>query len=164
MAETRARRRLRIALAAGLAAFLLSGCASWPEAGTVQAGKVAHPVPPEPGAPAPEGEPESGAGPGPPPAAPTPPAYHPAGSALVTQARREAAGGNAERAGATLERALRVDAGNPWIWIELARLRLDAGQRSAAEGMARKALTLSSRDPDARSAAATLLGAAGAGP
>ena len=163
MAETRARWRLTIRLAAGLAALLLSGCASWPQAGTVQAGKVARPVPTVPQSPQQGSEPEPGAGPEAPPPAEVP-AYHPAGTALVTQARREAAAGEPEQAGATLERALRVDAANPWIWIELARLRLAAGQQSAAQGMARKALSLAGRDAEAHTAAAALLGAAGAGP
>lgn len=91
------------------------------------------------------------------------PAYHPAGEALVEQARREALLGNDALAGATLERALRVDGANPWIWIELGHLRLAAGQRSGAEGMARKALSLSSRDPAARQAAVALLEQSGGG-
>ena len=92
-----------------------------------------------------------------------PPSYHAAGEALVEQARREADLGNAALAGATLERALRIDGNNPWIWIELGHLRLEAGQRPAAESMARKALSLANRDPVARDAAAQLLQQAGSG-
>lgn len=92
-----------------------------------------------------------------------PPSYHPAGEALVEQARREVLLGDDALAGATLERALRVDGNNPWIWIELGHLRLAAGQRAAAESMARKALSLTSRDPAARTEATRLLQRAGGG-
>jgi tetratricopeptide (TPR) repeat protein len=160
-----ARARLTAALCA---AVLLAGCAAFPVA------EQPASEPPESGAgpalppglpPAPETLPE------PPPEArpvPTPmpepaPSYHPAGEALVEQARREADLGNEALAGATLERALRIDGGNPWIWIELGHLRLDAGQPAAAESMARKALSLASRDPAARAAAANLLQQAGSG-
>ena len=151
---------------------LFAGCAVFPVTG--------QPVP----APAPA--PETGAGPElppelppmPPETAPAPqpearpvptpmpepaPGYHAASEALVEQARREADLGNAAAAGATLERALRIDGNNPWIWIELGHLRLAAGQQAAAESMARKALSLAARDPAARSAAASLLQQAGSG-
>ncbi len=155
-----------------LAAALVTGCA-W--------------VPLEPEAPPPEARPPAtGAGPqlpaeeppvttmpapGPRPVplpAPAPeplppPSYHPAGEALVEQAQREAQLGNDALAGATLERALRIDGNNPWIWIELGHLRLAAGQRAAAESMANKALSLAARDPGARAAAARLLQQAGGG-
>lgn len=155
--------------AAGLAvAFLcsglLAGCASWPvEEEQPEPERPESGAGPriEPGTPAPPREAESAPRPVPmPEPSPEdmpPPAYHPAGEALVEQARREALMGNDALAGATLERALRVDGGNPWIWIELGHLRLVAGQRAAAEGLARKALSLSARDPGARSAATALL-------
>lgn len=92
-----------------------------------------------------------------------PPSYHRAGESLLEQARREMLLGDDAMAGATLERALRIDGDNPWIWIELGNLRLAAGQLAAAESMARKALSLATRDPAARSAAASLLQRAGAG-
>jgi hypothetical protein len=92
------------------------------------------------------------------------PGYHPASEALVEQARREALLGDEARAGATLERALRIDADNPWIWIELGHLRLEAGHVAAAQSMARKALSLSSLDAAAREAAGRLLQQAGSGP
>jgi hypothetical protein len=110
---------------------------------------VAEPVPRTAPQPAPEVIPQA------------PPSYHPAGEALVEQARREAMLGNMAAAGATLERALRIDSANPWTWIELGYLRLEAGQEPAAESMARKALSLASRDMKAREAAARLLEQAG---
>jgi hypothetical protein len=186
MAEASAAQRLRAARATWtaprlaallLGCLLLPGCASWPlEAGRSES-EPSRPAPGEgpviPGelpAPAPVPAPEAESAPRavPLPAPETeplpPPSYHPAGEALVEQARREAMLGNDAMAGATLERALRVDGNNPWIWIELGHLRLAAGQRAAAEGMARKALSLSVRDPAARGAAATLLRQAGSGP
>jgi tetratricopeptide (TPR) repeat protein len=171
MDETHVRTRLS-ALLLGIA--LVTGCAALP---------VEQPPPPE------AGEAEVGAGPRLPPelpatpddVAPEPrlvplpepvpvppadpaPSYHPAGETLVEQARREALMGNEASAGATLERALRIDGNNPWIWIELGFLRLEAGQPAAAEGMARKALSLAARDPQARAAALDLLQRTGARP
>lgn len=162
-------RRTRLLAALGMA-VLLAGCAAFP---VIER-------------PAPEPQQDSGAGPElppglppqapesvpmPPPEArpvPTPmpepaPSYHPAGEALVVQARREADLGNEALAGATLERALRIDGSNPWIWIELGHLRLAEGQPAAAESMARKALSLAARDPAARSAASRLLQQVGSG-
>lgn len=177
MAEAIAGQRLTTVrhLAAGLLALaLLSGCTylaveeepprreiPQPEAGTGPS------LPPESPAPMPPGEQERSTRPVPLPAPEpeplAPPSYHAAGEAMVEQARREVLLGNDALAGATLERALRVDGNNPWIWIELGYLRLAAGQGAAAESMARKALSLSSRDPAARAEAARLLQKAGAG-
>lgn len=150
---------------------LLAGCAAWPvqeegpavERPSPEAGRVPE-LPPGPPPPEAERAPRPMPLPVPEPQPLPPPSYHPAGEALVEQARREALLGNEALAGATLERALRVDGGNPWIWIELGHLRLAAGQRSAAEGMARKALSLAVRDPSARGAATALLREAGSGP
>jgi hypothetical protein len=157
-----------------LLAMLLAGCASWP-VDESPAGEIAPPdtgpgagpaVPESPPAP---WEPQRSSRPMPLPApAPEPeplpaPSYHAAGEALVEQARREVLLGNDALAGATLERALRIDGSNPWIWIELGHLRLAAGQHDAAASMARKALSLATRDPGARGAAASLLQQAGGG-
>jgi tetratricopeptide (TPR) repeat protein len=176
MVETSLRRRLMAGrLAAGLlAALLFAGCAPLP----VQDIPRPDARDPEPGAgPAlPPGTPSVPPERRDPPAAPLPvpvplppaeaqpaPSYHPASEALVEQARREALLGEEARAGATLERALRIDADNPWIWIELGHLRLEAGHAAAAESMARKALSLSARDPIAREAGQRLLQQAGSG-
>lgn len=170
-ARKAARRGGRARLLAVLGvAVLLAGCAAFPvierPAPEPQQDSGAGPeLPPE----SPPQPPESM--PMPPPEArpvPTPmpepaPSYHPAGEALVVQARREADLGNEALAGATLERALRIDGSNPWIWIELAHLRLAQGQPAAAESMARKALSLAARDPAARSAASRLLQQVGSG-
>jgi tetratricopeptide (TPR) repeat protein len=155
-----------------LAAAWLAGCA-WlpveeepaPEVSQPDAG--ARPALPPESRTQPAPEPERSARPMPLPTPEPeplpPPSYHPAGEALVEQARREVLLGNDALAGSTLERALRIDGNNPWIWIELGHLRLAAGQRAAAESMARKALSLANRDPGARGAAASLLQQAGGG-
>jgi len=159
-----------------LAALLFAGCAAFPvedvpppdarqpEAGTGP--RLPPELPPRPAeaVPTPQPAPQPQPLPAPVPAPVQPQSYHPAGEALVEQARREADLGSDALAGATLERALRIDGNNPWIWIELGYLRLDAGQRAGAESMARKALSLSNRDPVARDAAMRLLQQAGAPP
>jgi outer membrane biosynthesis protein TonB len=164
-------------LTALLAAACLGGCASFPleppatedprpvPGGTVP--QLPPGPPPAPERPAPVPAPAPAPMPAPMPApAPVPepaPSYHPAGEALVEQARREVLMGSDALAGATLERALRIDGNNPWIWIELGYLRLSGGQQAAATSMARKALSLASRDPVARAAAEDLLRQSGAG-
>ncbi|MEJ2516259.1 MAG: tetratricopeptide repeat protein [Gammaproteobacteria bacterium] len=87
-----------------------------------------------------------------------PPVYHPAGQALIDQARQQMAAGDLEAAGSTLERGLRVDPDNPWIWIELARVRSAAGDVRGARSMASRAAGLASQDPEAEAAARRLLG------
>lgn len=56
-------------------------------------------------------------------------------------------------AGATLERALRIEPGNPLLWIELGRVQMEEGNAAQADGMGRKALVLASGDPAAQAAA-----------
>ena len=91
----------------------------------------------------------------------TPPArqFHlgPAASALVTQAKTQASGGEYAAAGATLERALRIEPDNPLLWVELGRVQLGEGNASQADGMGRKALALATGDPAAQSAAWRLI-------
>lgn len=167
MAQTGTWRRLTLTV---LAAAWVGGCALLPpeqepeppEASERSPGALPE-LPPEPVPEPPPSSPLRVPLPAPAPEPMLPPAYHAAGEALVEQARREVLLGNDALAGATLERALRIDGNNPWIWIELGHLRLAAGQRAAAESMARKALSLATRDPSARGAAAGLLQQAGDG-
>ncbi len=65
---------------------------------------------------------------------------------LLADAARARAGGDAARAAAALERALRIDGRNPSIYLALARVRLDQGQPSQAESLARRAMALAPRD------------------
>src|SRR2546430_15121265 len=88
---------------------------------------TAQPEPPIPGqaVPAPPERPAPGA----------PRQFHigPAASSLVTQARTQAGGGEFGPAAATLERALRIEPGNPLLWIEVGGVRL-AGRNAAPGG------------------------------
>ena len=60
-------------------------------------------------------------------------------------------------AASTIERALRIEPGNPLLWIELGRIRLRAGNAGQAAGLGRKALALATGDPGAQSAAQRLI-------
>jgi len=91
----------------------------------------------------------------------TPPArqFHlgPAASALVTQAKTQASGGEYAAAGATLERALRIEPDNPLLWVELGRVQMGEGNASQADSMGRKALALALGDPSAQASAWRLI-------
>ena len=63
---------------------------------------------------------------------------NPAVIALLDRAQLENAGGHRETAGASLERALRIEPRNPWLWHELAQLRLTQGQYAQAITLAQK--------------------------
>src|SRR2546423_358368 len=108
---------------------------------------AAHPGPPIPGqaVPAPPEQPAPGA--------PRQSHLGAAASALVTQARTQAGGGEYGQAAATLERALRIEPGNPLLWIELRRVRLSENNAAQAEAMGRKALALPTGDAGAQAAA-----------
>jgi predicted negative regulator of RcsB-dependent stress response len=58
--------------------------------------------------------------------------------ALLDQAQAESDAGKHEAAGASLERALRIEPRNPWVWQELAQVRLAEGQYDKAISLARK--------------------------
>jgi predicted Zn-dependent protease len=58
--------------------------------------------------------------------------------ALLDRAQSDNASGQREAAGASLERALRIEPRNPWLWLELAQVRLDQGQYAQAITLARK--------------------------
>jgi len=77
----------------------------------------------------------------------------PAASSLVTQARTQAGGGEYAQAAATLERALRIEPGNPLLWIELGRVRLAENNAAQADAMGHKALALATGDAGAQAAA-----------
>lgn len=106
-----------------------------------------------PGTPATTGSPETTPLPeagSPPPASPT--------VALVEQGRRQSADGQYDQAVASVERALRIEPGNPWLWLELAQIHRSAGNARQADGHARKALSLSGTDRAAEQAARRFLG------
>ncbi len=58
--------------------------------------------------------------------------------ALLDRAQGDSASGQRETAGASLERALRIEPRNPWLWLELAQLRLAQGQYAQAITLAKK--------------------------
>ena len=58
--------------------------------------------------------------------------------ALLDKARHDNEAGQREAAGASLERALRIEPRNPWLWHEFAQLRLSQGQYARAIAFAHK--------------------------
>ena len=58
--------------------------------------------------------------------------------ALLERAQLDAGAGRPDAAGATLERALRIEPRNAWLWHELAQLRLAQGQYAQAVALAQK--------------------------
>ncbi len=84
---------------------------------------------------------------------PKPKVLGPASKALVAQAQTQLHAGNDALAAATIERALRIEPDSPLLWIELAKIRQDAGNAAQAENLARKALTMAAGDPRSQAAA-----------
>jgi len=66
----------------------------------------------------------------------------PAAQALLDQGREQRRAGEYAQASASLERALRIESGEPEVWLEMGRLRFDEGNFAQAEQMGRKALSL----------------------
>jgi tetratricopeptide (TPR) repeat protein len=118
-------------------------------------------------APPPSAHPPSDAGgasqPLPPPGAPAAPPreqHYELGAAtraLVAQATTQESSGELDAAAATLERAVRIEPRNPLVWVELARLRLLMQAPREADGLARRALSLSTDDPRASASALRVL-------
>lgn len=76
-----------------------------------------------------------------------------AANSLVTQARTLTAKGDYALATQTVERALRIEPANPLVWIELAKVRLAAGDDDQAENLAQRALSLAAGAPREQSSA-----------
>ncbi len=95
------------------------------------------------------------------PSAPPPPVREnrlsPATRSLVAQAHALQGKGDLVGAALTLERAIRIEPGNPLLWIETGRLRLAESDARQAESCARKALALASGDRAAQGQAGRLL-------
>jgi hypothetical protein len=66
----------------------------------------------------------------------------PAVVALLNDADQYSAAGRREQAVASLERALRIEPGNPVLWHRLSRLRLQQGQWDQAIALAKKSNAL----------------------
>ena len=65
--------------------------------------------------------------------------------ALLDRAQADNVSGQREAAGASLERALRIEPRNPWLWLELARVRLFQGLYAQAITLARKSNSFAGR-------------------
>jgi cytochrome c-type biogenesis protein CcmH/NrfG len=66
--------------------------------------------------------------------------------ALLERAQRDNAAGKRESAGLALERAQRIEPRNPWLWHELAQLRLAQGQYAQAITLARKSTSFAGQN------------------
>jgi len=66
--------------------------------------------------------------------------------ALLDRARLDMGAGQREAAGASLERALRIEPRNAWLWHELAQLRLAQGQYTQAISLAQKSSSFAGRE------------------
>lgn len=67
--------------------------------------------------------------------------------ALLDRAELDSKAGRREAAGASLERALRIEPRNPWLWLQLAQVRLAEGQYAQAITLARKSNSFAGRQP-----------------
>ncbi|NNF15534.1 MAG: tetratricopeptide repeat protein [Gammaproteobacteria bacterium] len=65
---------------------------------------------------------------------------------LTAEAERYQAAGDYIAAAASLERAMRIEPGNPWLSLAMARLRLVEGAPGQAEMLARRALSRAAGD------------------
>lgn len=70
--------------------------------------------------------------------------------ALVNRANRDAAAGRHATAAASLERAIKIDPGNAWLWHRLANTRLDQGQAEQAVSLATRSNALAGGDDELR--------------
>ena len=161
------RRRARSAPAVLLAALMLAGCAATrpaPVEDRSQGGTT-------PATPAPAGESATGVQVSPVAEAPAatitplnpardsagdaganprrgaPPPANPAVVALLNRANRESRAGRHGVAAASLERALKIEPRNAWLWHRLASARLAQGEPGAAASLAAKSNTLAAGDP-----------------
>lgn len=66
---------------------------------------------------------------------------------LVKAARASLKAGRTDQAGASLERALRIEPRNPWVWQSLSALHLVTQQAEQAESEAKKSNSLGKRNP-----------------
>lgn len=69
-------------------------------------------------------------------------------TSLLARADAHRDAGEVELAVALLERALRIEPRNPWLWYRLAELRLQQGRYTQAIGLARKADSLAPGNGD----------------
>jgi predicted Zn-dependent protease len=66
--------------------------------------------------------------------------------ALLDREQLDNKAGNREAAGASLERALRIEPRNAWLWLELAQVRLAQGQYAQAITLSRKSISFAGHE------------------
>ena len=76
---------------------------------------------------------------------------------LVASSRASRAGGDYSRALADIERAIRIEPRNPYLWLELGETHLIRDDPRQAVATARKALSVAGSDGAAKAAAEDLL-------
>lgn len=76
---------------------------------------------------------------------------------LLHQSRASQAVGEYEQAASDIERALRIEPRNSYLWLELGRIRLATGNTQQAAALAQKAMNMANDDANARRAAQQLL-------
>lgn len=76
---------------------------------------------------------------------------------LVENSRSSRASGDYSQALATIERAIRIEPRNPYLWIELGETHLSRGNAQQAAATARKAMSVAGADRVAKMAAERLL-------
>lgn len=91
---------------------------------------------------------------------PTPISENPAVLGLLVQARADSAENKLQSAAASIERALRIEPRNPWLWQELAKLHLAQGDHTQAESLAARSNTWAGSDTGLRAANWRLIAAA----
>jgi tetratricopeptide (TPR) repeat protein len=83
-----------------------------------------------------------------------------ASNVLVERSRAAREAGSYDVAAASIERALRISPDDPSLWLELAEVKLEAGDRQQASVMARKAVALAGGDREISARAERLIDAA----
>ena len=78
----------------------------------------------------------------------TQPAANPAVVALLNRANQETGSGRHDTAAASLERAIKIEPGNAWLWHRLASTRLAQGRPGEAAALAAKSNTLAVGDAE----------------
>ncbi|MDJ0918098.1 MAG: tetratricopeptide repeat protein [Woeseiaceae bacterium] len=76
---------------------------------------------------------------------------------LVESSRTSRTAGDYPQALASIERAIRIEPRNPYLWIELAETHLSRGNAQQAAATARKAMSVAGADRVAKMAAEGLL-------
>ena len=82
---------------------------------------------------------------------------NPAVLALLDDTDLSISQGDPEAAAVSVERALRLEPKNPWLWHRLAVLKLEQGHRRLAVALAQKSNSLAARHPALRRANADLI-------